>query len=615
MRILTEPCKQLLLTIIVVFASSAYGTTVLNLGSGPQTSNRTSAAGMNINRPDSWSPAYLFVDAALKARKWISHSCTNGSVWDNGSKIGTDAEGWVTSVVSGTCPGLYLLDEEVETVSHYVPLGTYVLIWEGEGTLMLNLLPNPNATCKSSGCAWIDSRTLRSTGTGPHKATFDLTDSSATATDLRIMQFSAAKPVRRIRVIMPGGLVATGSQINYQLYCKTARGPHGPTPNGAVASLPAGQTCKDFQDIYWDRYRDGLMLMHKSTDLNNTAQPPRAVFHPLTLRGLSNWRFLRAMDWMHTNNSTITSWGQRTYYKHVNQVESDHGVAFEYLLTLANVLGSDVWINIPHRADDNYVNNLAAYLRDNLHPSLKVYVEYSNEIWNNGFPFTQGSWVEAKGVQLYPSVSKFEARLQYQADRSARFADLFKWAFAAGAQRVIAVIAGQAANTFTGDRLLNWRNTYKHVNAYAIAPYFGAELSGDTAVASYTLDRLFGRIATTSIPAAVGMIKPNAALASSRAVRLIAYELGQHLTGADAFTKLFVAANRDYRMGQATLNYLNALRANGLQEFGYYNDISVFRKFGSWGARESQAQENVPKLNAINSFKTGNPCWWSGCSR
>lgn len=41
----------------------------------------------------------------------------------------------------------------------------------------------------------------------------------------------------------------------------------------------------------------------------------------------------------------------------------------------------DIWINIPHAADDEYVTNLAKLIKDKLDPSLKVYVEYSNEVW------------------------------------------------------------------------------------------------------------------------------------------------------------------------------------------------------------------------------------------
>jgi hypothetical protein len=113
------------------------GSTTLNLANGPQANNRTSAVGMNMGRPESWSPTYLFVDATLKSRNWIPHACGEPYFWDNGTTVIANAEGWVIGVANNTCPGLLFLDEETEAVAHYVPLGTYVLIWEGEGALMV----------------------------------------------------------------------------------------------------------------------------------------------------------------------------------------------------------------------------------------------------------------------------------------------------------------------------------------------------------------------------------------------------------------------------------------------------------------------------------------------
>jgi hypothetical protein len=37
-------------------------------------------------------------------------------------------------------------------------------------------------------------------------------------------------------------------------------------------------------------------------------------------------------------------------------------------------------------ADDAYVRKLAAFLRDSLRPDVKVFVEHSNEVWNQAFP-------------------------------------------------------------------------------------------------------------------------------------------------------------------------------------------------------------------------------------
>jgi hypothetical protein len=42
-------------------------------------------------------------------------------------------------------------------------------------------------------------------------------------------------------------------------------------------------------------------------------------------------------------------------------------------------------------ATDDYIRQMARLIRDNLHPSRKVYIEYSNEIWN--WMFDQAGWV------------------------------------------------------------------------------------------------------------------------------------------------------------------------------------------------------------------------------
>lgn len=41
--------------------------------------------------------------------------------------------------------------------------------------------------------------------------------------------------------------------------------------------------------------------------------------------------------------------------------------------------------SMPHLADDDYHQRFATYVRDTLRPDVKVYVEWSNEVWHNGF--------------------------------------------------------------------------------------------------------------------------------------------------------------------------------------------------------------------------------------
>ena len=62
-------------------------------------------------------------------------------------------------------------------------------------------------------------------------------------------------------------------------------------------------------------------------------------------------------------------------------------MAWEYAIQFWNETGKDAWVNIPFTADDDYIAQLATLLKSKLNPGLKIYVEYSNEVWNCWGPF------------------------------------------------------------------------------------------------------------------------------------------------------------------------------------------------------------------------------------
>jgi hypothetical protein len=108
------------------------------------------------------------------------------------------------------------------------------------------------------------------------------------------------------------------------------------------------------------------------------------TFHPVFLEGLKPFHCLRFMDWMNINGSPQTTWNTRSKPDYYSQGLSN-GVAIEYSVELCNILKCDAWFCIPHKADDDYIRHFAELVRDTLDPALKIYVEYSNEIWNWGF--------------------------------------------------------------------------------------------------------------------------------------------------------------------------------------------------------------------------------------
>jgi hypothetical protein len=117
-------------------------------------------------------------------------------------------------------------------------------------------------------------------------------------------------------------------------------------------------------------------------------------FHPLFVERLAPFKTLRFMDWLKTNSSTNELWANRRAWDEANQTGDDgKGVALEYMVALANEIDADVWLNMPYKADDDFVRRFATFVRDNLEPQRRAYVEWSNEIWNSAGGFHTHGWI------------------------------------------------------------------------------------------------------------------------------------------------------------------------------------------------------------------------------
>jgi hypothetical protein len=73
-------------------------------------------------------------------------------------------------------------------------------------------------------------------------------------------------------------------------------------------------------------------------------------------------------------------------------------IPYELQIAFSNRLNAHYWCNLPSYIDDASVSAIAALVKDKLSPSLNAYFEYSNEVWNFGFPATGWAW--KKGVAL-----------------------------------------------------------------------------------------------------------------------------------------------------------------------------------------------------------------------
>lgn len=339
------------------------------------------------------------------------------------------------------------------------------------------------------------------------------------------------------------------------------------------------------------------------------------IFSPAFLAQLRGYRALRFMIWMLGESPEDTAarrWRLRPLPQDARWTIK--GAPVEIMVALSNRLRADPWFSLPHAADDEYVRKFAELVKKQLDPSLRVYLEYSNEVWNEVFP--QTAYARERGFALRLATDPGEATLRYYAGRSV---EIFKiWEKVFPKERLVRVLAFQSdiSPEYADEIALSFGDTLKHVDAMAVAPYFGAEFVwDDEAVArtrKMTLDDLMRELESAALPKAKEQMLAHATVARKYGLPLIAYEGGQHLWdmgGRDApeLTELFYAANRDPRMGRIYTRYLNDWAEIGGGLFVHLLDCGSFKGAGNWGALEylTQPRAEAPKYDALMRFAEG----------
>ncbi|MFM2207590.1 MAG: hypothetical protein RL213_1565 [Bacteroidota bacterium] len=363
----------------------------------------------------------------------------------------------------------------------------------------------------------------------------------------------------------------------------------------------------------------GIHLIITASDINDPVHKIRMVmpgfindfetdpFHPSFLNFLDSGNVftgIRFMDLMRTNASPVSDWSQRTGKDDLTQ-SSPNGIHYEYMTDLCNRTDKDMWICIPHQANDSFIYKFARLLHDSLEPSRKIFVEYSNEAWNS--IFAQSQYCTSMGAQLNYSGPPWEQGWKYYARRTADCHRIFGSVFGPDTVRLVKVVASQAVNSWLGNQIMNYYEdplynpTGVTADALAIAPYIGWQIADSIGNA--------GGIGTVTVPQILSALHagvnsqtaPNTAayktVADNHQVDLIAYEGGQHLVSFDpvfsndtVLTDKLIAANRDPLMQDIYCDMLDAWFGNGGGAFFNYSSIVRPTKYGSWGILEHSLQ-------------------------
>jgi hypothetical protein len=359
----------------------------------------------------------------------------------------------------------------------------------------------------------------------------------------------------------------------------------------------------------------GLVLDITKTDPSNPVKnislrsplpaSPNGVFNLDYEKDIANYGVIR-MGWNEANNSQVTKWSDRT-------TPADFhwggyvGVPYEYQIMMCNELHQDIWLSIPHMADDDYVKNLAQLVQQKLSPGLRVWVEYSNEVWNYGFK--QAAYMNDV---LKPKYGVIDS-LQAYGRRSAEIFDIFASQTADPTNRMVRVVSGQTANPFILSESLKGATVNGQVKAdvAAIAPYFRNDtdqLYQQYLQGTVDLNKVFVDL-QSAVDLTMQMAAKNQDIATKYSLPLVTYEGGQHLTPRpgeqqdnQGFVDLLSAINRDDRMGTLYTYMLDQWKKIGGKTFVFAGDIYPSGKWGSWGLQENYLDTNAPKFKAVQNY-------------
>jgi hypothetical protein len=355
-----------------------------------------------------------------------------------------------------------------------------------------------------------------------------------------------------------------------------------------------------------------LQLLRPGYPLGSTQ-----VFTNQFLQALAPFSTLRFMEFLMTNGNSVTTWAGRKQVNDPTQ-QDPKGVAWEYLIQLANATNKDIWINIPQGIDltdttaNNYVTQLAELLKTSLNPGLHVYVEYSNELWNTQFTQSTANYNAAvaavnagtDSTLNYDNINNpWYWSYRLAAHQTIRISQLFANIYGSSAinTTIRPVYASQEVQPFLMEDSLsyiqkNFGNPSQYLYAIGGAPYFTAG-SSDT-----TLAGLFSNLQTSlnnylpgfsAQPAYNGGIVYTGvtlqSLANYYGLQRVAYEGGPDLSAETNYV-LVEQAEGDPRLNQLTqtelanfygcqnslfVYYKLAAPSGSGSAFGAYEDITV----------------------------------------
>lgn len=353
-----------------------------------------------------------------------------------------------------------------------------------------------------------------------------------------------------------------------------------------------------------------IKLIRPGYDANTTQ-----TFTNEFMNSLAGVQTLRMMDVVSTNNNPSVHWSERV--KPGDGVQSGpKGAAWEYVVELANTLDKDIWINMPVAATDDYVRSLASLLKTTLEPERKVYLEYSNEVWNGIFGQYHTNYALAQQeAAADPSFLRYDGTTEgvyiswrRTAARLVQIKDVFAEVYGAGAinDTIRPVLAGQISWTYQIRNQLDFLQHHygdlsKHLYAVASAPYLYLGDLGDST--TLTVDQVIEQLAASNA-AQAPYIARYSGLAAYHGLKHLYYEGGTDIVGANYesnFKTAKLPAMYDPRMSGIITEWFNQAHRNGVEHAVFYTHTFAAGQSGFWGLTESIYNTNTPRYEGFRA--------------
>ena len=306
------------------------------------------------------------------------------------------------------------------------------------------------------------------------------------------------------------------------------------------------------------------------------------------------------------------------------------GQSWEDMIALANASNTDMWINIPGPATDDYVTQLANLIKNGdtvggvtyagLKPNLKVYVEYSNEVWGGISTPTQYELEAAKeavaagdtAINGDGTTDTYVWGQRYYLQREMQITNLFRGVLGADPtySKIRPVLGWQEGDWQYYTQNLPWFEANYGVPSATFygmgnANYFGV---GDYSSVSAILNSLVAgeaqEIATTA---------DYTAIARFYGLQTVAYEGGPALVAnSEPAEQNALDADRNAEMATIVENYYLGWYSAGGGLAMFYNGpyATLTPQYGLWAAAELYQASNPslsPKYQGLVALSNATP--------